>query len=76
MIDQDELEVIHRAAELAGHLAVMVRVAGPMLEELAGLLERLGNRPTTILAPLELVDPPAETGDVGGKSLHPLNKVG
>lgn len=51
MLDGEEAEAVHRAAELAGQLAILARTAAPMLDELAELLGRIGTR-----TPLKLVE--------------------
>lgn len=71
MLQSEELEAIQRAAELAGQLAVMARTAGPLLEELTGLLHRISSRP-----PLHLVDPSVESPDLVSQGAHRLDDLG
>ena len=60
MLQQDEIETIQRAAQVASQLAEISAAAGPLLEELTTLLDRIG-RPCLAVVPL--VAPP----DLGGE---------
>lgn len=75
MISGEEREIIQRAGAIALQLGVITKTAAPLLEELAGLLERISDRPATV-PPLELVDPLVQPVDLNSQALHPVDNVG